>query len=152
MNSILKNLLQVNVVVKDVEEAIKRYSDVYGIGPWGVWEFNPGTVEDMIIRDKKAEYSALVAVARIGGIEWEVIQAMDDKSVYAEFLKKHGEGIQHVGYKVENVEEAVKFFRSKGISVEQGGLWKGKYPYVYLSCEDTLKHMVPVQILVIRLK
>ena len=35
--------LQVSVIVRDLDAAMRTYVDEYGIGPWNVYEFNPGT-------------------------------------------------------------------------------------------------------------
>ena len=33
--------LQVSIVVRDLDAAMRTYVDEYGIGPWDVYEFNP---------------------------------------------------------------------------------------------------------------
>jgi len=55
-----------------------------------------------------------VAFAKIGDVEWELIQPLDDKSIYAEFLEKHGEGLHHVAFDVENFHETLTFCRAEG--------------------------------------
>ena len=49
---IFSGTLQVSVVVPDLEAAMKTYVQQYGIGPWDVYEFNPGNVEGMHERGK----------------------------------------------------------------------------------------------------
>ena len=39
--------LQVALVVRDLDAAMRTYFDEYGIGPWSVYEFDPGNVKDM---------------------------------------------------------------------------------------------------------
>ena len=38
--------MQVATIVRDLETAMKRHWEVFGIGPWDIWEFNPATVKD----------------------------------------------------------------------------------------------------------
>jgi methylmalonyl-CoA/ethylmalonyl-CoA epimerase len=134
---IFKGVLQVAVVVKDLDESLKKYWEEYGIGPWDIHTFNPSTVSDMIMRNKRVDYAMRLALADVGGVQWELIEPLDDKSIYAEFLKEHGEGLHHVAFAVDNYDEAMAFFKGKGIGVLQGGTWHG-LTYTYLESEDTL--------------
>ena len=130
-------ILQVAVVVKDVDASVRRYSDEYGIGPWAVYEFNPDTVKNMIVRGKGQEYAMRVALADIGGVELELIEPKDDRSIYAEFLNKHGEGIHHLAFDVKDYNATMEFFHGKGHQILQGGTWSGE-TYTYL---DTRKDL-----------
>jgi hypothetical protein len=35
--------MQVGIVVRDLDATLRMYVEDYGIGPWDVYEFNPGT-------------------------------------------------------------------------------------------------------------
>ncbi|RKX44135.1 MAG: glyoxalase, partial [Thermotogae bacterium] len=120
---IFTDVLQVAVVVKNLDEAVKTYYDEYGIGPWAIYEFNPETVKDMVIRDEREDYAMRLALCDIGKVQWELIEPKDDKSIYAEFLREHGEGLHHVALAVEDYDKAMEFFRSKGHKILQGGTW-----------------------------
>ena len=132
---IFNQVLQVAVVVKDLDESMKNYWDKWGIGPWKVYTFDPNTVKDMILRGKREDYAMRLALAEIGNVQWELIQPLDDKSIYAEFLKEHGEGLHHVALGVRNYEEAMELAKERGVGVIQGGTWFG-FTYTYL---DTRK-------------
>ncbi len=134
---VFTDVLQVGVVVSNVDEAVRKYADEYGIGPWRIWDFNPDTVSEMIIRDKRVNYAMRLALCDIGKVQWELIEPKDDKSLYAEFLKKHGPGIHHAALGVENYDETMKIMRAKGHQILQGGNWHG-FGYTYLSTEDDL--------------
>lgn len=130
-------MLQVAVVVKDLETSMKKYWDEWGIGPWSVYTFNPDTVKDMILRGKREDYAMRLALAQVGNVQWELIQPLDDKSIYAEFLKGHGEGLHHVALGVRSYDEAMKLAKEKGVSVIQGGTWFG-FTYTYLDTRADL--------------
>jgi hypothetical protein len=133
----LKRVLQVAVVVRNVEAAVQRYADEYGIKPWAIYELNPDTVEDMIVRGEPQTYSMKIALADLKGVEFELIEPLDEKSIYAEFLKEHGEGIHHLAFDVGDYDETMKFFFSRGHKILQGGTWNGE-TYTYL---DTRKDL-----------
>lgn len=134
---IFTNILQIGTVVKDCDATVRKFADDYGIGPWNIYEFNPDTVSNMIIEGKPVKYSMRLALCNIGNVQWEIIQPKDDISLYARFLKEHGEGLHHVAFDTENYDEAVEFYRKKGKPVFQGGTWEGM-TYTYL---DSLKDL-----------
>ena len=140
---IFTDVLQVAVVVKNLDEAVKTYYDEYGIGPWAIYEFNPETVKDMIIRDKREDYAMRLALCNIGNVQWELIEPKDDKSIYAEFLREHGEGLHHVAFAVEDYDKAMEFFRSKEHKILQGGTWCD-FVYTYLTTEKDLKFIAEI--------
>lgn len=133
---IFTDVLQVAVVVKNLDESMKNYWEIYGVGPWTVYDFNPSTVSNMIIDDKREDYAMRLALCNIGKVQWELIEPQDDKSIYADFLKKHGDGLHHVAFGVENYDQAMAHFRERGMRVCQGGTWHG-LTYTYFDCEDT---------------
>ncbi|WP_225073628.1 VOC family protein [Desulfuromonas sp. CSMB_57] len=134
---LFSKVLQIAMVVKDCDAAVRIWADKYGIGPWKIYEFNPDTVQDMIIRGEKVDYAMRLALCDIGGVQWELIQPKDHKSIYAEFLQQHGEGLHHVAFGTENYSDAVRFYEEQGLPVLQGGHWQG-LTYTYL---DSLKDL-----------
>jgi 4-hydroxyphenylpyruvate dioxygenase-like putative hemolysin len=134
---VFTNVLQVGMVVKDLDQAVKNYADKYGIGPWKYYTFDSTTVSNMSIREKKTDYAMRLAVCDIGNVQWELIQPTDDKTLYAEFLKEHGPGLHHCAFDIENYEEVMKTMRSKGKMVVQEGTWFGM-TYTYAGNEDDL--------------
>lgn len=136
-NAIFTDTLQVAIVVRDLDAALRTYTEEYGIGPWLLYDFNPSTVQNMIIDDQPAEYSMRLALTTIGSVQWELIEPTDDRSIYADFLKEHGEGLHHVALGVSDYGEALAVFRGKGHKIIQGGTWHG-FTYSYLSTEAKL--------------
>jgi len=122
---------QVALVVKDCYATVEKYADEYGIGPWTFYEFNPDTVQDMQVHGRPQEHAMRLAVAYIGDVEIELIEPLDDKSIYAKFLKKQGEGLHHVALNCENYDKTLQFFQEKGLNVLQRGNWHGcRYSYI----------------------
>jgi methylmalonyl-CoA/ethylmalonyl-CoA epimerase len=129
--------LQVAIVVADLDAALRTYVHEYGIGPWEIYEFDPSTVTEMVRDDRPAEYAMRIAVTMVGSTQWELIQPLDEKSIYAEFLERRGGGLHHVGVGVRDYGEALATLRSKGHSVLQGGRYNG-VSFAYLSTDRDL--------------
>jgi catechol 2,3-dioxygenase-like lactoylglutathione lyase family enzyme len=130
-------VVQVGLVVRDLERAVRVYADEYGIGPWRILEINPDVAQDLAIDEQPAGYSMRVALAMVGDVEWELIEPLDDKTPYAEFLRTHGEGLHHVALGVDDFAEAGSFLRSKGHRVLLGGRYRGA-EWAYFSTQDDL--------------
>jgi len=93
---LLTETLQICVVVRDLEASLKTYVEGYGIGPWEIYEFNPETVERLEKDGETADIAFRLAVTMVGSVQWELVQPLDDRSIYAEFLASKGEGLHHV--------------------------------------------------------
>jgi catechol 2,3-dioxygenase-like lactoylglutathione lyase family enzyme len=69
-------------------------------------------------------------------LEW-IIPPSDPPNIYADFLKMHGEGIQHVGMPVADLAKTTEEYEKLGYSVWQAGAWgdvgkkdSGQYHYM----------------------
>ena len=129
--------MQVALVVRDLEAAMRTYVHEYGIGPWQIYEFNPDTVTEMVKDGEPAECAFRLALAMVGTTQFELIQPLDDKSMYAEFLAEKGEGLHHIALGVPDYGEALDTMRAKGRRVLQGGFYNG-VRFAYLSTDEDL--------------
>jgi len=127
-----------------VDRTVRTYADSYGIGPWEIWDFDSDNVFDMKINGKRIDYKMRVAELNIGDTYIELIEPLDDICIYARYLKEHGEGFHHIAYKVEDFNEALKYFKSRGIEEYQSGNWGGQYIFLYVKSEKELKQIVEI--------
>jgi hypothetical protein len=134
---VFTKVLQIAVVVRDLEASMRRYWNDYGIGPWEIYEFNPGTVSEMTRDGQPAAYAARLALTTIGETSLELIQPLDDDSLYADFLRDHGEGLHHVGMGVPDYAGALSLLHDKGNRTITGGVYNG-VQYAYLSTDRDL--------------
>jgi methylmalonyl-CoA/ethylmalonyl-CoA epimerase len=134
---IFADTLQVAVIVRDLDAAVRRYNDEYGVGPWMIFEFNPDTIDDMAIDERPVDYAMRLAVANLGRLQFELIEPLDDKTIYAKHLAEHGEGLHHVALAVDDYAEAEKTLRAKGHHIIMGGNHQG-VTYSYFSTEKAL--------------
>jgi len=115
MDNLFTKVLQICVVVDDLMASVKRYNDVLGIGPWGILDFNRDTMSNVTIHGKPAEFSTKIAVCEFNGLQIELIQPLDEVSVYAEFLRKNGPGLHHIAF------ATTKDFKSTVEALEAAG-------------------------------
>jgi hypothetical protein len=77
---------------------------------------------------------------RHGKIVYEWCIPLKPPTVYADHIKNHGEGIQHFGMNVSDMDKAIAFMTSKGFKVSQSGGWgekgkKGSGRFAYIDTE-----------------
>lgn len=105
---------RVVIVVKDIEESMKFFSDVFGI------KFDE--VGGSEIMGVKAVYSEV-------GIE--LMSPTTDQGPIAQFLQKRGEGLYALAFKVPNLKEAVEEVEAKGVrslgTLDMGAMKEGMF-------------------------
>lgn len=96
-----KKISHIGMAVKSLDASIPFYRDVLGM------EFE-GT-------EVVAEQKVKVAFLAIGESRIELLEATSPDSPVAKFLEKNGEGIHHIAYEVENLEEVLVQLKGEGV-------------------------------------
>ena len=130
--------LQISMVVHDLEATMRIYVDEYGIGPWEIYDFNPDTMTKAEKDGQPTDAASRIAVTMVGTLQWELIQPLDDKSMYAEFLATKGEGLHHVAVGTASYGDALQTIEAKGRRVLQGGIYNG-VTFSYMSTDEDLR-------------
>jgi hypothetical protein len=75
-----------------------------------------------------ADFDMELGWYRYGEIVYEWCIPLKPPTVYEDHIKKYGEGFQHFGFKVNNMDEAIKYFEDRGFQISMSGGWgeKGK--------------------------
>lgn len=125
--AVFNKVMQVGIVVRDVHESMRKWSELYGIGPWSLYDLGPGKIDHLLVRGKPVDFAMKVALAWIGEVEIELIQPLDEKSIYHEFLREHGEGLHHLGMGTpDGSTNAERFLRSRNMKPLQSGRWSNE--------------------------
>jgi hypothetical protein len=125
---VLPDVSHIGVVTKDLERTVREMEDLYGLKPFMVME--PGYV-NTYIRGKPVEFKLKSAFYRSGQVVMEVISVLEGDTIYGEWLGEKGEGLHHLGYDIENIEEWIDYYKGRGIGVLQSGERPG-VKWVYL--------------------
>lgn len=132
----MPKLTQVGLYVKDMEKAIRQYEELFGIGPWLVQE---GDTVSCVHRGCEVKVKGRMAMGYSGKIQFELIQILEGNNLYLETLGGLEEGIHHLGFAVNNLEERLQACREAGIEVLQRGKLKKlgmTIDYAYLDTLD----------------
>ena len=112
---------QIGIVVRDVDKVIESWSQLLGIDRW-----NSTEMETVDRAGNKAKTK--LAFVNIGSLQIELIQSVEGKTFYADFLEKYGEGIHHLGVRVDDVDAATENLGKKGVKVLFGR--RGRFAYM----------------------
>lgn len=89
---------QVGYVVRDIETAMRFWSETLGVGPWFV-KRKVNTTEFSYYGKDSALPDLAIALANSGDMQIELIeQRCDSPSLYRDTLAKNGEVAQHIAY------------------------------------------------------
>ncbi|MGD0902663.1 MAG: VOC family protein [Terracidiphilus sp.] len=113
---------QIGIVVRDLAATMRKYVDEYGIGPWKIYEFN---AKDLYEYGQPVKRSWRLAVAMVGQLQWELIEPLDEESIYARFLAEKGGGVHHVAVAAQSFDEMLATETKRGIDVVLSGEFEG---------------------------
>ena len=76
---------QIAVVVKDIDAAMKTYHEMFGWGPWNVYEHVPPKLHHQHLHGEPSNYSMIGAECEVQpGLIVELIQPLEGDSIYKE--------------------------------------------------------------------
>jgi methylmalonyl-CoA/ethylmalonyl-CoA epimerase len=91
----------IGIAVKSIEESLKLYTDILGMELGGM----------EVVEEQKVK----VAFIPCGDSEVELLEATSPDSPIAKFIENKGEGLQHIAYRVENIEVALAELKERGV-------------------------------------
>ncbi len=117
---------QVGVVVRDMDQAV-RYYEALGIGPFESPKGTAPILERQVYGKPDPDGKNRIRKTQMGSVELELVQPISGKSVQGEFLEKHGEGVNHLGFLVDQLDLEVARLLEKGFRViSRGELAEGQ--------------------------
>ncbi len=101
-------------IVSDMDRAIEYYKSL------GIATVGP----ELPIAQSPDGSKLKVRFAQIGSIVLEFFQPVEGESMQLDFLRKHGEGIQHMAFAVADIDAEVDDLVSKGVKL----IFRGDMP------------------------
>jgi methylmalonyl-CoA/ethylmalonyl-CoA epimerase len=90
----VKGIHHVGIAVLDLEESLRRWSDLFAA--------EPGPIEEIPERGVR-----LAQLRFAEGPKVELVSPLGDASPVSKFLESRGEGIQHITLEVDDIERAM---------------------------------------------
>jgi methylmalonyl-CoA/ethylmalonyl-CoA epimerase len=136
--SFLNNgITQIGMIVNDLDQTVENYWQMFGIGPWHFYTYEKPFVKKMSYYGEDANYSMRLALSYFGPTRVELIEIKDGNTVYRDFVKEKGYGIQHLGIIVDDIQSVIREAGAMGIKVIQDGSGFGVNEDGYYAYLDT---------------
>ena len=103
MKSLLTEIDHVAIAVRDLDSAIRWYEDVFGA--------------TVVHRERVDSDGVDEALLRVADSYIQLLTPTRDDSPVAKYLEKKGEGLHHIGYRVDNCAEALESVKANGGAV-----------------------------------
>jgi len=101
--SVLTEIDHVAIAVRDLDAAVQYYADTYGVGV---------DHREVVERDGVEE-----ALLKVADSYVQLLTPIRDDSPVAKWMEKRGEGIHHIGYRVDDCAAALDRVKAQGHQV-----------------------------------
>ncbi len=91
----------IGIAVNDIADARTFWADTLGL---------PFEGDETVVEQK-----VKTAFFPVGESEVELLESTDPEGPIAKYIEKKGQGIQHVAFRVENIDQALEELKEKGI-------------------------------------
>jgi len=91
----------IGIAVKSLDESIRFYEEVLGLQCYNIEE----------VKDQKVR----TAFFQVGDTKIELLESTEEGGPIGKYIEKKGEGIHHIAYAVENIEDKLKTAEERGI-------------------------------------
>lgn len=99
----IKEIDHIGIAVNDLKKTMSIYRDILGLKFIG----SEGIEEQKIIH----------ATFLAGEVKIELVQSTHPDGPIGKFIEKRGEGIHHIAFRVENIDESLKELNAKGVNL-----------------------------------
>lgn len=98
-----RHINHVCIAVNDIDETVRFYREVFGVGEPEVVD-----IEDQAVR---------ATLIRVGGSQLEFIEPTDPNGGVAKFIERRGEGVHHICFEVEDLAGTLRRLDEQGVTV-----------------------------------
>ena len=95
----IKEIDHIGIAVNDLKKTMSIYRDILGLKFIGSEE----------IEEQKIIHATFLA----GEVKIELVQSTHPDGPIGKFIEKKGEGIHHIAFRVENIDESLKELNAK---------------------------------------
>ena len=99
----IKSLNHIGIAVKNLEDSLALYTKI----------FQPNEIHRESVEEQKVN----IASFKVGNVLIELTEAMDETSPIFKFIEKRGEGIHHIAFESDGVQDDLNRLKSDGISL-----------------------------------
>jgi len=126
----VKEVSMVSIVIKNLDGAINDYTRILGIAPWEVAALSTPNVQHYTYRGAQACFANKTGRVAGGAIDIELVEPLSGTSSFRDFMTRHGQGIHHIEFIVEDIERTTELMKREGlITIMSGQDARGHFAY-----------------------
>jgi methylmalonyl-CoA/ethylmalonyl-CoA epimerase len=91
----------IGIAVKNLDESVEFYEKVLGLQCYSIEE----------VKDQKVR----TAFFQVGDTKIELLESTDPEGPISKYIEKKGEGMHHIAFAVENIEEKLRIAEQNGV-------------------------------------
>jgi methylmalonyl-CoA/ethylmalonyl-CoA epimerase len=99
----ISHIEHIGIAVSNLQEAIAYYEGVLGMKCYAIEE----------VTDQKVK----TAFFKVGDTKIELLESTDPEGPIGKFIEKKGQGIHHLAFAVDNVNQSLEEAESKGVQL-----------------------------------
>ena len=126
----------IGLTVGDVDKAVEFFRSLgieFGSSKGVRAELQKIDDSSRVVHGKPApDIRNIGAVTYLGPIRFALTQPVSGESVQKEYLEEHGDGINHLGFVVDDLEKEAAGFLEQGVSILHTAKWEGGGGCYYL--------------------
>ena len=120
-------------VTDDIEATETLLTGQFGTGAWTRIPDVRFDADTTTLRGEPVEFSAHISLGYSGDLQLELIQPVSGPTIHAEFLERHGPGLHHICFEVDDVEAACAAAEEAGVPVlMRGAMMSGEIEFAYV--------------------
>lgn len=100
---------QIGYVVHSLEKSMPAYEALFG--PFQVYD---AVLEGATYRGEQIDCKLRIATNDVSPVEIELIEVLEGETPHSEHLREHGEGPQHVRFRVDGIEDKIAELEATG--------------------------------------
>jgi methylmalonyl-CoA/ethylmalonyl-CoA epimerase len=113
---------QIGIVVNNVDHFITQFNYLFGISGFEIIDWPiPGTDPESTYYGESAYWKMRTAFITLGTIQIEIVEPLEGRSIYKDFLEKNGPGLHHMRFTVTDFEKKVENLENAGIQMISSG-------------------------------
>ncbi len=102
-DDMIKEIDHIGIAVRNMEEASRTYTEILGL---------ESKATEVI-----AEQKVILTTFLVGDVKIELLQPTHPDGPIGKFVEKRGEGLHHIAFKVENIDEHIRDLKARGVNL-----------------------------------
>ena len=99
----MKKIEHIGIAVKDLKVSNLLYSNILGVEPYK--------------QETVATEGVVTSFFKTKNTKIELLQGIDENNAISKFIEKKGEGIHHIAFEVDNIQNEIKRLKKLGFQI-----------------------------------